>query len=211
MPALNAHDSSYRLSAFALEHQKLLSVWHRKVGLVLNGSPSKNQPENSTFSAPTWYFGKPPDCYPIAGSIMTDDAGPLVHAVYKTFRARLRARPLNDSTIEIECHIAPVGNRGPFTAGFTLCRLAEVVRGVNGRQWPLAETPFSLTSADHGGRIIYGPLKIAGPDHLRLSWPFSPFNSYATSGKSPPEASQLRLHLELTPEQPSAVLRLTIA
>ena len=202
LPATNSFDPAYRTNPFALDRQKLFSVWHEKTGLIIDGSHSKYQCDYSTFWADAEHAK---DFCPCGGAVGEEDGDLIARAAYKTFYAQVRLRPLSDSSLQIELSVDAAGNRGPFLAGFTLWRLAGQITDSRGQSHALGLEPLNLS-----GGFAYGPVRLSGPDDLRLRWPISPFNSYAADGKSPPAASQLRVELELTPQRPHAVVTLTV-
>lgn len=201
MRATNVEDPAYVENAFALDRQKLFSVWHEKTHLLIDGSHSKKQPENSTFCAPAPYAT---DFWPCGGAVGEEDADLVARATYKSFIGEVRVRPLSDHTLQIDFSVDPVGNRGPFTVAFTLRKSAESVVGLNGKETPVGEAPFELTSAETGGGFRHGLAVIEGPPDLKLNWPMLPYNSYTSDHKPWAHDHMLRVSLELTPERTHA-------
>ena len=211
MSATNAEDPAYRDNGFALERQKLVSIWHEKTGLLLDGSHSRKQLENSTFSAPSSYA---PDYYPCGGTIGEERGEFVARAAYKTFYGNVHVRPLSDSVLELELSVDPVGNHGPFTAGFTLMRRGDEVHTASGNALMLGKVEseaFVKTSEELGGAFTYGLATISGPAGFKLHWPLQPFNQYAADHTSDPSVWQLRVSVALTPQQPRAIFRIEIA
>ena len=207
MRATNVEDPAYLDNPFALERQKLFSVWHEKTHLLIDGSHSKKQPENSTFSAHTPYSI---DYWPCGGAVGEEDADLVARATYKTFCGEVRVRPLSDQTLQLDFSVDPAGNRGPFTVAFTLMKRADRVAGLNGKEMVLGETHFELIAADCGGGFRYGQAVIEGPPDLKLNWPLAPFNSYTADHKAWPAQHQLRISLELTPERTHASVTIRV-
>jgi len=206
IPAINDADPAYRNNPFGLDRQKLLSIWHENTGLLLDGSHSKNQREFSTFAAKAEYAD---DYYPAGGQVIEENGTMVAKVAYKTFFAEIRVREINGK-LEIEFNVDPAGNRGPFTVSFTLRRIAETIRGFNGKEFSLSEEKFTATSEELGGGFIYGNAKIEGPSNMRVIWPLSPFNSYAKNGQSSPAASQLKVEAELTFEHRKTIFSLAV-
>jgi hypothetical protein len=202
MPAINPEDPAYRDNPFGLDRQKLFSVWHEKAGLVVDGSMAKGQPENSTFWAGATYAT---DYYPSAGTVGSEGGAGgwwVAKAAYKSFFGEARVRAVSGSELEVALKVDPAGNRGPFTVGFTLTRLGERVVGLNGRELGVSEgEKWSATSEELGGGFVHGKLTVKLPAGTRVWWPFQPFNSYAASRESKPEAWQVRVEGTLTAEQ----------
>jgi hypothetical protein len=208
MEAINHEDPAYRDNPFGLDRQKLFSVWHEKTGLLLDGSQAKNQPENSTFRAPAAYAT---DFYPAGGTVDGDGDVWIAKAAYKSFFGEVRVRPVSASELEITLKVDPAGNRGPFTTGFTMKRLAENIVGLNGRELPITEaSEWAATAETLGGGFVYGPLTVRLPAGARVWWPFRPFNSYAADGKSKTLVWQVRVDAELTMEQLEARFTLRV-
>jgi len=208
MAAINPEDPAYRDNPFALDRQKLFSVWHENAGLIVDGSHSKNQPENSTFRASSSYAT---DYYPSGGRVYEEDGAWVAHAAYKSFFGEVRVKPLSRDQMRIVLAVDAAGNRGPFTAGFSLARRAAKIVGLNGRVVDLGDADIALTATDLGGGFVYGSITIRGPQTMRVTWPFRPFNSYAADGKSKSAAWQVRVDAQLTDQDRSAVFELAVA
>ncbi|MCL2648389.1 MAG: hypothetical protein FWD61_15495 [Phycisphaerales bacterium] len=207
MPATNGEDPAYRNNPFGLDRQKLLSVWHEKTGLILDGSHSKDQRAFSTFAARAEYAD---DFYPAGGQVVEEGREMVAKVAYKTFFAEVRVREVAGGKLEIELGVDPAGNRGPFAVGFTLRRIAEVVRGFNGKELSLGREKFVVSGEELGGGFTYGGVRIEGVADMRVSWPLSPFNSYAKSGQSSSSASQVKVETELTMERRKMVFVIAV-
>lgn len=210
MRATTPEDPEYKDNGFALDRQKLFSLWHEKLGLVLDGSNSKNQPDNSTFHARGAY--EVIDYYPIGGEIVERDGEWISRATYKTFIGEARLRRIDDKTMRITLKVEPVACRGPFNAGFTLRGLrGAVLQGAGGKRFDLADTDLALTGEDLGGSLSVGGVKIDGPAGMQVKWPVSPYNSYASNNKSGPAASVLRVFAELSFDQREVTFTVNVA
>ncbi|GMV79926.1 MAG: hypothetical protein AMXMBFR7_11100 [Planctomycetota bacterium] len=202
MCATNAEDPAYRDNPFALEKQKLFSVWHARAGLILDGSHAKGQPENSTFATAAAYA---PDYWPCGGSVGEEDGAWVVYAAYKTFFGTAVLRPMNDQALQVQLSVDPAASRGPFAAGFTFIPAEWRITSAAGKQvdWDLNE-PFEGSGADLGGRFRCGAFEIELPPEAKLIWPYRPFNSYAADRASGPKAALARVTVALSPERPRA-------
>ncbi|MBA3709213.1 MAG: hypothetical protein H0W83_10395 [Planctomycetes bacterium] len=207
MRATNAEDPAYRDNGFALERQKLFSIWHPRTGLLIDGSHSKHQLENSTFSSLGEYAN---DWWPCGGSVSEEDGDLIVRAAYKTFFASVRVTPVDDRTLQLHFSVDPAGCRGPFTAGFTLARSASQARSLTDQVLELSAEAFVATGKDLGGGFRYGPATISGPDDFSLHWPFAPFNSYTADHKPWHHDHLLRVSVVLTPERTQASFTVTM-
>ena len=99
MRAYNPEDPANRDNPFALDRQKLFSVWHEKMGMLLDGSHSKNQPENSTFAAK---YPEGNDHFPEGGRVGEENGELKVHALYRSFYADVTIVPVSDSELRID-------------------------------------------------------------------------------------------------------------
>nr|MBA2482667.1 hypothetical protein [Planctomycetota bacterium] len=205
--AMNAEDPAYRDNPFGLERQKLFSIWHPKTGLIVDGSHSKHQLENSTFSAKGEYAN---DYWPCGGSISEEDGQLWARASYKTFFASVRISIVSDLVLQIHLGVDPAGCRGPFTAAFTMVRSSPQTHGLSGQVLDLGADPIVATGTDLGGGFRHGPVTVEGPDDFALHWPLAPFNPYTADHKPWPRDHLLRVSVLLTPERPQATFTLTI-
>jgi hypothetical protein len=205
--ATNAEDPAYRDNPFGLERQKLFSIWHPKTGLLIDGSHSKHQLENSTFSALGDYAN---DYWPCGGAVGEENGELTVHAAYKTFFASVRITVLSDVSLQIHLAVDPAGCRGPFTAAFTLQKASPQTHGISGQILDLTGEPFVVSGKDLGGGFRHGAVTISGPDDFTLQWPHAPFNSYTADHKAWPRDHLLRVSVPLTPERRQATFTVTI-
>ena len=205
--ATTPEDPAYRENCFALDRQKIFSIWHEKTALLIDGAHSKYQPENSTFSAQAKYAA---DFY-VCGGTVGEDGGRLVAAAaYKTFFGTVRIGILSDTALEIELSVDPAGNRGPFNAGFTLARRGDEISALSGAVLKLGDGAFTKDAKELGGGFSYAGATIKGPAGFQLHWPLQPFNQYAADHKSSLAAWQPRVSVELTPDAPRAVFSVQI-
>jgi hypothetical protein len=195
--AINAEDPSFRDNPVALERQKLFSLWHERVGLVIDGSPSKGQPQNSTFSAATV---DAPDYLPCGGATGVDETELVARASYRTFIGEARLSFPSDGEARITLAVDPVGNRGPFDAAFTLAHRGTGILTATGRHVDLTGR-ISLTFSEMGGAFHYGSCRISGPGDARLEWPYEPFDPYTADHKPFPGHEQLRIAVTLDRER----------
>ena len=204
--ATTAEDAAYADNPFSLDRQKLFSVWHEKTGLLIDGSHSKGQPENSTFAGPP---GFPADYLPCGGSVGEENMELVARAAYKTFFGEVRIRPLSATTLQIELSVDPAGCNGTYTAAFTLPRRAQALTGLNGREFALGDAPLELSAADLGGGFKFGNVTVTGAD-VRVNWPMAPFNSYTADHKAWPHTYALRVSMELPLQRRSTLVSITV-
>jgi hypothetical protein len=203
MKAENEADATCRDNPFALERQKLFSVWHDSAGLIIDGSHSKYQPDNSTFV--TIKNLQKPDYLPQGGTVSVGD-DVHVQAAYRTFFGRVDLKPIDDTTMRLDFSIDPAGCSGPITASFTMPLRGEAVTADSGDTHSLTEDAFEIT-----GPFRHGDVHISGPKDLRLQWPLKPFYSYAADHIPKRAMWILRVSFELTREAPKASVLVRIA
>ncbi|MBI3829608.1 MAG: hypothetical protein HY291_08830 [Planctomycetes bacterium] len=207
MKATNPEDPVYRENPFALDRQKLFSVWHEKTGMILDGSHSKNQPENSTFCAESTDKNSAApaamtaDYYPSGGAAGEDDADWVVQATYKTFFGTVRIRPITENALQIDLSVDHAACNCPIRAGFTLKPRESLLSGLSGKTVKLEESSVEATGKELGGGFQIGSVIVKGPEEMRVAWPLSHFNSYAADHKAGLGAALLRVYVDLTTKQ----------
>jgi hypothetical protein len=205
--ATNAEDPAYRDNPFALDKQKLFSVYHERTGLMIDGSHSKKQPENSTFAAKGEYAD---DYWPCGGNVYEDGADLVCHAAFKSFFGEVRIRVLDQSNLEINLSVDPAGCRGPFTAAFTMLLQHQKQITAGGKTLDLNETPFEHALQGNDNTFKLGRTTVTALQNSSVNWPMAPFNSYVAGNKSSLEAALVRVSTVLTPEQPRARFQLKV-
>lgn len=215
MPGRNSEDPCYLDNPFALDRQKLFSVWHERTGLLIDGSNSKRQPANSTFSAGEAAINVlvqtsgTQDFYPDSGSVNVDAKGLSVHAVYKTFEADVRLEPDGDGRLTIYAQVDPAACPLPIMFAFTL-RPAERLTTLGGVGRQFGDQPWELSGAELGGGFTLGPVTVRGPAETTVQWPMSPFESYHKDAKADPSQNLVRVAIPLTRERAATKITLEI-
>ena len=207
MRATTPEDPAYRENPFALERQKLFSIWHERTGVLVDGSHSKHQPENSTF----WAHPKQADDYwPLGGTVQAESGSFVARAVFKTFQGTVRLTPLNERVMQVEFEVDSPASMEPVTAAFTVQPLASAITGVSNQIRQLAAETWSVSGEELGGSFQLGSVKLSGPSSMQVSWPMSPYNCYAVDHRSSTRAWLLRVSVALTHDQPRAKFLLEI-
>jgi hypothetical protein len=209
MRATIPEDLNYRENPFALDRQRLFSVWHEKLGLIIDGSHSKSQPENSTFACLT--RKKHWDYWPCRGSIDATGTSFSVAAMYKTFEAKVTLTPIDKARLQMEFSADFTASTNPIFASFTLCHLGKAIQSMSGKTWNLDATPFHLSSDDLDQGFVYGGVRITSDQEFHLDWPFIPYGVYTADHSSPLSDYLVRMIMPLTPAQPLAKLTLFIS
>jgi hypothetical protein len=201
MHGTNAEDPAYRDNPFALDRQKLFSVFHTDAGLVIDGSPSKKQPENSTFAAKGEHYD---DYLPCGGGISESREGYIVTAAYKSFVGQVSIHVIDESNLEITMLVDAAGCMGPFTAAFTM-----PIRGARqiiteDSTLVLEAASFTHALSDNNDWFRLGNITVRALQKAALDWPMLPFNSYTADHKSTLSAAVLRVSTVLSAQQPQA-------
>lgn len=208
MRATIPEDLHYRENAFALDKQKLFSVWHEKLGLIIDGSHSKSQPENSTFSClPQKHW----DYWPCRGYIDARETSFSVAAMYKTFEAKVVLTPLDKARLQIEFSADFSATASPILASFTLSHLGKAIQSMKGKTWNLDSNSFRITNKDLDQEFVYGSVQIKSDQEFYLDWPFIPYGVYTADHSSPPSDYLVRMVMPLTREHSKTSITLAIS
>jgi hypothetical protein len=207
MRATNAEDPAYRDNPFALDRQKLFSVFHTQAGLIIDGSPSKNQPENSTFSAKGEYAE---DYLPCGGSMEEKKDELIVRAAYKSFFGQVCIRVIDQSNLEITFSVDAAGCVGPFTAAFTMMVRGEKQIVMNGTELLISDERISHVLCDESNTFKIGNVSVRAVQNSIIDWPMLPFNSYTLDNNSPLSSALLRVSTILTKQNPRAQFMLSV-
>jgi hypothetical protein len=201
LSATNAEDPAYRENPFALDRQKLISIWHERAGLILDGSQSKKQPENSTFAAKGQYAD---DYWPCGGNVGESGNSLFVHAAYKTFYGNVRINIIDDSSIELDYSVDPAGCQGPFTVAFTMMLQKQKEITAGGKRLALGSDSFEQPLRGSDNTVKLGAITVTACQDSNVNWPMMPFNSYAADNKGSLESALLRVSTVLTRQSPRA-------
>jgi len=213
MRATQTEDPAYRDVPFALDRDKLFSVFHSEAGLILDGSHSKGQPENATFGVTALNWNRQPravDYLPCGGTVGEENGIWVSRADYRSFQGIVRVRPVTPRRMEITLEADLAATAGPATAGFTFLPKGRSLRSGGGEVRAFGTAPWDLSGKALGAKISYGPILLEGPEGMSVHWPLSPYNSYSKDHLSPPEANLGRVSVLLTPERPRAVFVLIV-
>jgi len=184
--------SKWEDNPFILDRQCLLSVWRQGVGLVLDGSNSKRQPELATFHRGA---GPQADHLPLSVQLLPAVGAEEAIAVeYGSFRAAVRVRLVDPRTVEVIVSARGGEGQPVLVTLVPAVHFGESVTvygdgGVHPRV--LGEEPFSFDLREHGGVLAFGKVRLLLPGGTRVEYPISPFNSYHARNISPPGANRL--------------------
>jgi hypothetical protein len=186
-------------SRWYLDRQGHLSVFHEKLGLIITGANSKNQPEIATF---TEKIGGQIVHVPASSRLkMSDNADELALA-YNSFFAVLEVPPATDKRQEFRFVITPTGRIAPTDLNLQLLfKAGEALESSAGRKLVLDEKPIRWSAEDVGGWIRHHGWTMKVPTGARLNWPVYPFNPYRNGPETELNHAVGTISLALTGKQ----------
>jgi len=163
-------------SRWYLDRQGHLSVFHEKLGLIITGANSKNQPELATM---TEQIGGHVIHVPTSSRLtMSEDADQLALA-YNSFFAVLEVLPASDKRQEFRFVITPTGRMAEVDLNLQLVlKAGEMLETAVGGKVVLDDKPIRWSAKDVGGWIRHHGWTLNLPSGARLAWPIYPFNPY---------------------------------
>ncbi|MBI3417729.1 MAG: hypothetical protein HY043_20750 [Verrucomicrobia bacterium] len=163
-------------SRWYLDRQGHLSVFHEKLGLIVTGANSKNQPELASLTETT--SGRVVHTPTSSRLTMADDADRLALA-YNSFFAVLEVPPASDKRQEFRFIITPTGRMAEGGLNLQLIlKPGETLETAAGRKVMLDEKTIRWNTEDVGNSIRHHGWKLTLPPGARLTWPIYPFNPY---------------------------------
>src|SRR5438876_5852483 len=163
-------------SRWYLDRQGNLSVFHERLGLIITGANSNNQPELATFSEK---IGGQVVRTPTSSRLkMADEADQLALA-YNSFFAVLEVLPASDRRQEFRFAITPTGRMAEAELNLQLVlKAGEALETATGRKVTLDEKPIRWSAEDVGKWVRHRGWTLLLPSGVRLTWPVYPFNPY---------------------------------
>ena len=161
---------------YMLERQQLISVFHRKAGLVIGGGNDKFNPGAATLclldGAEVWYN------VPVAGSVRRRGRSEELTADFGPASGSIRATPRGPGRLELELGMEPrtaddisfVNHQIPVRKGMRL-RFA-------GKPLRLTKRPVERRAGPRGAVLAFGRSRIRVPAGTAFRFPHRPYNSY---------------------------------
>ena len=163
-------------SQFYLDRQGHLSVWHRKVGLIISGANSKRQPELATFHERS----QGQDSFMPESSVLDmKDSGDRLSLAYRSFNADLELDPPQGDTLGLRIRIQDRNRRDEGFLTFQLCLKPGETLETGTRSIVLGAEAISLGPEEIGGVLRHRGWELRVDPSARLLWPVYPFNPYA--------------------------------
>ncbi len=205
---LSAYAAAVARNRWHQDRQNFVSIWHEKLGLILGGGNTKLQPAWSNFTVGEMDLLKHkqgdtnPNFLPQGQLYHVPSAARFVrephaglHLTYGPETCRLRVRPHDDHKLDYTIE-ATAQSGLPVLAHLTLLpRLGATLEAGGGRKVTLSESPFTLTAAELGGRLVYNGFRLRLPPQATLHWPALPHDPYRKDGRA--SASQGRIEVRI--------------
>ncbi len=165
------------LSQFYLDRQSSLSIFNSRLGLIVTGANSKDQPELATFREK---IGGRLFHLPQSSRLQLNDARDRLSLAYNTFFSDLYVEPL--SPRELKLRFVITGKGTPPDEAFVTLQLVlkagEVLQTAK-EKITLTADPINLGPEEIGGAITHHGWTLSVDPSARLIWPVYPFNPYA--------------------------------
>lgn len=164
-------------SQFTLDRQGHLSIFHDKVGLLITGANSRQQPELATFVERT---KSRLTTIPLSSRLRLDDTRARLGLGYHTFFAELEVPVPNEERLPFRFHIVETG-RGRLQdvkLNLQLCLKSGATLETAKSKFVLADKRIDLDAAELGGWISHCGWKLTIPATAQFVWPVLPFNPY---------------------------------
>jgi hypothetical protein len=168
---------------FYLDRQASLSVFHKKLGLIISGANSKRQPELATFLERTGGEGFH---LPISSRLQMAEGSDRLSLAYNTFFADLYLSVTHNNDVALRFVISGKG-RPPDEArlNLQLClKAGETLETGTGQRFTLSADRIELSPDVLGGSVHLQGWTLKGDPAARLVWPVYPYNPYANAPES---------------------------
>jgi len=184
-------------SRFYLDRQSHLSVFHQKLGLIINGANSKRQPELATFMEK---IGEQVFHMPMSSRLQMSDERDRLALSYNRFFSVLEVPAPSDNALTLRFVITPRGKIADAQLNLQLCLKAgqELETGA-GRKLVLDGARIELGPEEIGGWIRHNGWTLKTDARARLAWPVYPFNPYADAPETSLERAIGTLSVPLAP------------
>ena len=163
---------------FYLDRQANLSIFHKKLGLLISGANSKRQPELATFNEKT---GGEVFYLPLSSRLQMAENGDRLSLAYNTFFADLYASVTNPNAVALRFVITGKG-KPPDEArlNLQLClKAGETLETGTGQRFSLSTDRIEVSPAVLGGSLHLSGWTLKADAASRLVWPVYPYNPYA--------------------------------
>jgi len=181
---------------YYLDRQANVSVFNRKLGLIISGANSKRQPELATFFE---RFGGKTYAMPVSSRLQMSKDVDRLSLAYNTFFVDLYVPTPTDKSVTLRFEVTGKG-RPPDEADLNLqlvLRPGETLETGAGKKMILGKDPIELGPEDIGGWIRCGGWTFKVDPEAHLEWPIYPYNPYANAPEKTLEHAVGRLTVPL--------------
>lgn len=170
-------DTPTPLNRFYLDRQGNVEVFHKELGLIINGANSKRQPELATFvekkSGITMHM-------PMSSRLQMTPEGDRLSLAYERFFGDLEIPEPSANEVKLTFNIT--GKYDPPEEARLALQIClhpgeELVTGA-GRRFVIGADPLDLDAAALGGEIRHHGWKLRLDPGTRFVWPVYPYNPY---------------------------------
>lgn len=165
---------------YYLDRQGNLSVFHKKLGLIITGANSKRQPELATFLEKV---GGQEFHMPLSSRLQMAEGRDRLSLAYNTFFADLYASVTSNNDVALRFVISGKG-RPPEEARLNLqlvLKAGEVLETGAGQKFTLGADRLELSPGVLGGSVRSQGWTLQVDPTARLVWPVYPYNPYANA------------------------------
>lgn len=165
---------------FYLDRQAVLSVFHKKQGLIISGANSKRQPELATFLEKT---GEEVFHMPLSSRLQMAEAGDRLSLSYNTFFVDLYSSVTGSNDVALRFVISGKG-KPPEEARLNLqlvLKAGETLETGTGQKFTLSQDRIELSPEVLGGSVHVEGWTLKADPAARLVWPVYPYNPYANA------------------------------
>ncbi|MHC4872932.1 MAG: hypothetical protein ACYTFY_13905 [Planctomycetota bacterium] len=183
-------------SRFRLDRQNLVSIWHKKCGLIMGGGHSKYQPEMSLFNI----FDDSNSVKYIHDKAIVSQKGNKINLQlwYGTVKVGVCINIINSKKLSItySCNVSDK-NFEKQMVKHSMIFCSKPGKGLSGKhaRQVLKDKGVYWTGEDHGNMLKHNGWKLTIPElehtQTRIDWPVHPFNSYRLDAKSYPGSDAL--------------------
>jgi hypothetical protein len=157
-----------------------ISIYHEKLGLIVTGANSKQQPELATFSDRQ---GEKLTTIPLSSRLRMADERDRLGLAYSTFFAEAEILTPSENRLALRFAIVETG-RGRLqdaSLHLQLCLKAGETLETGTTKIVLDDKRIELTPEQIGGVIRHRGWTLRVDPAARLTWPILPFNPYANA------------------------------
>ncbi|MCC7339447.1 MAG: hypothetical protein IT170_00050 [Bryobacterales bacterium] len=170
-------DTPTPLNRFYLDRQGNVEIFHKELGLIINGANSKRQLELATFVEKVSGLVQHT---PTSSRLQMTPQGDRLSVAYQRFFADLEIPEPTANEVKLTFNIT--GKYEPpeesnLTLQLCLHPGEELVTGA-GRRFVIGKDPLDLDAAALGGEVRHHGWKLALDPGTRITWPVYPYNPY---------------------------------